>query len=100
MSLPSVVADVVALLVRLLVFASGLFVVVQTVGGAVRTFVLPRDDVVKLTHLVFRGVRHGIGLALRRAHSYHERDAIMALYAPLALLALPVVWLALVLLGY
>ncbi|HLH25695.1 MAG TPA: hypothetical protein VK066_24520 [Chloroflexota bacterium] len=91
---------VLAALARLLVFACGLYLVVLTVGSAVRTFVLPRDAVVKLTHVVFRCVRACIGVALRRAHSYRERDAVMALYAPLALLALPVVWLMLVGVGY
>jgi hypothetical protein len=93
-------ADVLAVVFRVLIFGCGFYVVVLTVGGAVRTFVVPRDEAVKLTHLVFRGVRIGIGLALRRAHSYSERDAVMALYAPLALLALPVVWLILVGVGY
>jgi hypothetical protein len=93
-------ADILALALRLAAFGCGLYLVVQTVGGAVRTFVVPRDELVKLTSLVFRGVRLAFRLALRRAHSYHERDAIMALYAPLALLALPVVWLTLVGVGY
>src|SRR5262249_8888370 len=97
---PLSLADVLALLLRLLIFGCGVYIVLQTVGGAVRTFVLPRDEVVKLTSLVFRGMRWLFGLALRRAHSYGERDAIMALYAPLALLALPVVWLTLVAFGY
>jgi hypothetical protein len=92
--------DVLAGLLRLLVFGCGLYVVVLTVGGAVRTFVVPRDEVVKLTSVVFRVVRVAIKLPVRRAHSYAERDAIMALYAPLALLALPVVWLTLVEIGY
>ena len=80
----------------MLVFGCGLYVVVLTVGGAVRTFVVPRDEAVKLTNLVFRGVRLGVGLALRGAHSYHERDAIMALYAPLGCCRCLPVWLALV----
>src|SRR5207248_2445476 len=62
--------------------------------------VLPRDAVVRLTQVVFRLVRWCIDLALRRSHTYAERDALMALYAPLALLALPVAWLTLVALGY
>ena len=34
------------------------------------------------------------------ARSYEQRDRVMALYAPLTLLLLPVIWLTLVLLGY
>ena len=39
-------------------------------------------------------------LWIRHLPTYAERDRVMAIYAPLGLLTLPVAWLALVLLGY
>ena len=39
-------------------------------------------------------------LRANKAHSYEERDHIMAIYAPLALLTLLPFWLILVLIGY
>jgi hypothetical protein len=66
----------------------------------VRTFVLPRSSNNKYTALVFLSVRRLFGLRLKRARSYEQRDAIMAMYAPVSLLCLPVAWLTTVLLGY
>jgi len=53
-----------------------------------------------LTRLVFRSIRSLFDLLLKRAQSYAKRDRIMALYAPIGLLALLPTWLLLVTLGY
>lgn len=78
----------------------GSTVVIVTIMSAVRSFVLPRSDNVFLTRLVFINVNRLFRLRLRRAKTYEDRDAIMAYFAPLTLLALPVVWLVLILFGY
>ncbi|WP_046243968.1 hypothetical protein [Hymenobacter terrenus] len=78
----------------------GVVLVVTTLSAAIRSFVLPRNEVVRLNVLVFVSIRVFFDLAAKRANSYERRDKIMAHYAPVALVALPVMWEALVSLGY
>ena len=61
---------------------------------------MPRNEVVRLNVWVFMGVRMIFNAAARLANSYERRDRIMAHYAPVGLVALPVVWEALVSVGY
>ena len=68
--------------------------------SAVCTVVVPRGVPVRLTRIVFLTMRRLFALRSRFADTYEERDRAMALYAPLTLIALPVVWLALTLVGY
>src|SRR5437867_6752859 len=88
------------IVVRVLVFILGFAVVVGTIISAMRTFVLPRSARDILTTAVFRTTGFLFGLRTKRASSYAERDRVMALYAPVSLLLLPLAWLALVLVGY
>jgi len=66
----------------------------------VLTFVLPRGANTWLTRWVFIVMRRLLGLRLRFARTYKQMDAVMALYAPLGLMALPPVWLLLIFCGY
>jgi hypothetical protein len=88
------------MLLRVASFVVGLWVVVATFLSAIRTFVLPRAVPTYLSFVVFRAVRLIFNLRARRVNSYEARDKIMAMYAPVSLLALPPVWLALVAFGY
>ena len=88
------------IIIRSLVFIAGIIVVAGTLMSAVRTFVLPRSANVFLTGQVFRTMRSLFNIRMRKAQTYEERDEIMALYAPLTLLILPVVWLICVCIGY
>jgi hypothetical protein len=65
-----------------------------------QTFVLPRGVYVGLTRIMFLTLRRLFNLRSRWAHTYRERDRIMALFAPVTLLLLSIIWLALVLAGY
>ena len=85
---------------RLLIGAAGVVLVILTLSAAVRSFVLPRNEVVRLNVTVSRLLRLLFDLATRLTDSYERRDRIMAHYAPVALVALPVVWLTLVNAGY
>ena len=85
---------------RLLAGAAGIWLVITTVSGAIRSFVLPRSESVRLNAFVFGGVRALFNFAARRASNYARRDRIMSHYAPVALVALPIGWLALVGIGY
>ena len=86
--------------VRIAVFALGLAIVVATLLSATKTFVLPRAARTQLTRTVFRSVRWLFDLRLHWTRDFAVRDRWLALYAPLALLMLPVVWLTNVLLAY
>ena len=88
---------------RVVVALVGAAIVVSVGRQAIRTFVVPRAAYVWLSRLVFIWMRrlfHGV-VRLRGARQDRERrDAIMAHWAPLSLVLLPVVWLALALIGY
>jgi hypothetical protein len=74
----------------------GLLTAVFVIDAALRTFVLPRGTPVMLTWMVFRSVRRVFGIFARPARTYEQRDRVMALYAPVALIALPTVSLLLI----
>ena len=74
--------------------------VITTLSAAIRSFILPRNEVVRMNVWVFTCIRVVFDAAARLANSYERRDRIMAHYAPVGLVALPVVWEALVSLGY
>ena len=85
---------------RLLSFAAGALLVLSTLSGAVRTFVLPRSADVALTRWVFRFAYQLFQLRARGSPSFADRDRVMAMFAPTALLMLPMAWIGLVMLGY
>jgi hypothetical protein len=88
------------LLIRVVVFILGFALVVWTLLSTVKTFVLPRSASDTITRLVFLSMRLLFNLRLRWAPAYPQRDAVMAYYAPLSLLALLPAWLILILSGY
>lgn len=88
------------LLVRLLAFTAGFALAAGTFISAVRTFVLPRSAPDQLTRIVFLLVRRCFDVLNKHSRSFADRDRVMALYAPMALLTMPPVWLACVLCGY
>jgi ABC-type multidrug transport system fused ATPase/permease subunit len=85
---------------RVAAFLAGATVVGATVGSAVRTLVVPRAVASALNRAVFAACQRLYNLRLRRASTYEERDRVMASYAPVSLLLLPVAWLALIFAGY
>ncbi|MBV8161140.1 MAG: hypothetical protein JO265_09475 [Acidimicrobiia bacterium] len=85
---------------RALAFIGGVAIVVWTLLSAVRAVVLPRGEVVKLSRWVFLSWRDVFRLILHFADTFDQRDRVMALYGPVALLTLPFAWLVLVLSGY
>lgn len=85
---------------RVLAFGAGFGLVALTILSAVRTLVLPRAAPDQLTRLVFVVIRKVFGVGLKFARSFREMDSLMALYAPIGLLALVPGWLILVTLGY
>ena len=88
------------LALRIVTGLGGMVLVITTLSAAIRSFVLPRNEVVRLNVWVFMGIRTIFDAAAKLANSYERRDRIMAHYAPVALVALPVFWEALVSVGY
>ena len=88
------------MIVSLLVFIIGAATVAVTLYSAVKTFILPRGIPSVLTRSVFYVVRTLFMVRTRRSTSYRGMDRIMAFYAPVTLMVLLPVWVALVLLGY
>ena len=88
------------LILRIATGLGGMVLVITTLSAAIRSFVLPRNEVVRLNVWVFMGIRTIFDAAAKLANSYERRDRIMAHYAPVALVALPVFWEALVSVGY
>ena len=85
---------------RVILFMAGASIVIWTLLSTVKTFVLPRSATDTITRAVFLSMRTLFNLRLRWSHSYQERDAVMAYYAPISLLALLPAWLILILSGY
>ncbi len=91
--------EMAILSMRLIAGLIGLGIVTGTIISAIKTFVLPRGVNVWLTRVVFRIV--GIFFRFRsRQATYEERDKIMALYAPVALVIMPLALLSMLLVGY
>lgn len=88
------------ILTEFLAFGIGLVIVISTLGAATRSFVLPRAANVRLTRIIFLAVRKVFNLRMKLSSTYEQRDQILALYAPISLLLLPIVWLTLILIGY
>ena len=91
---------IVELLGRVLLAGLGAGLIGAVLGSAVRTVVLPRGVPAKLGRAVFDTMRQAYELRMRRARSYADRDAVMASYGPVSLLALLQVWLVVSWLGF
>ncbi len=85
---------------RVVAFIAGGLLVVTVLLNAVRTLVLPRSSISVLTRRVFLSVRLILRLAIGRDASFSRRDAVMALFGPVSLLALLATWLVLVIGAY
>ncbi|GAA3949807.1 hypothetical protein [Hymenobacter algoricola] len=87
-------------LLRVLAFLGGVFLVFSTVLAAIRSFVLPRNESVLINNWVFMGIRHVFSALASSKKTYAQRDRVMSMYAPVGLVMLPVVWLVLLSIGY
>lgn len=81
-------------------FVAGAVLIVVVIDAVVRNVVLPRGSVVALSRLIALSTRRVFNLIASARDTYEGRDRVMALYAPFTLLVLPVVWLAMVLVGF
>ncbi len=88
------------LLTRIFFFIAGFLLVSATLYSAVVTFVLPRSYNTWLTRNVFRTTWLAFRFLAKFTRRYEQEDRILALFAPMALLMLPIVWVWLVITGY
>jgi len=72
-----------------LLIIGGVVAVAIVLDAAVRTFVVPRGTVVLFTVVIFRVTRRFFTFFASERRTYEQRDRVMAMYAPIALLALP-----------
>jgi hypothetical protein len=85
---------------QVLAVVAGVALVVWTIGSAVKTVVVPRAIVTVLTRGHFVGMRKVFNVFARPSRSFETRDRVMAMYAPLALVTLPGMWVIMVLAGF
>ncbi len=85
---------------HIIAFVFGLSNVLATIFSAISTFVLPRSARSKLNRIVFGLLRRLFEFIMRFTRTYEQRDAIMAYYAPIALMLLVPTWYVLIALGY
>jgi hypothetical protein len=87
------------LAVHALVFVLGVVCVLRAPLSAVRSFIVPRGLVDPVTRAAFVAMRLFFAPFVR-PQRVTSRDQALAFYAPVTLLTLPLLWLALVLIGY
>jgi hypothetical protein len=88
-----IVAQVLAVVV-------GAAMVIMTLFSAVKTVVVPRAVITRLTRVHFVGIRKIFNLFAGPKRSFETRDQVMSLYAPVSLVTLPGLWVCVVLAGF
>ncbi len=78
-------------------FVLGVGLLLLVFDSALRTFVLPRGATPIVSRATFISLRAVFNLLAKGARSYNGRDSVMALYGPIGLVLLPVVWMLIVL---
>jgi hypothetical protein len=85
---------------RIAAGVAGIGIILGVLDAVVRTFVLPRGARVRLVRLVARTTRALFGIVAPQSASYDRRDRVLALFAPITLLAIAFLALGGVLVGF
>jgi hypothetical protein len=85
---------------HIVAFLAGLSIVVATVMSAVRTIVMPHGRSATLTRFLFVTVRSVLSVPRFLPVSDGRHHELQSLYAPLALVMLPLVWITMSLAGF
>lgn len=80
------------IVVRIVVGVVGAVVVMGVLGSAVRTVVVPRGEQVMITRAVLLTVRRMFRSLAGRRERWEDREAVLARFAAVALVSLPLVW--------
>lgn len=81
-------------------FAAGGALLVATFGSVINTIILPRQSRSRISYFAWQAVRRAFFFVANLRPRYEEKDRVLALLGPVALLATLAVWLLLLLLGY
>jgi hypothetical protein len=87
-------------IVRAAAAVAGVVLVLFTLVSALKTVVLPRAESSILVRAEWIWLARLFRLIANRQRSYESRDRVLAYYAPVALLLLPGLWVAVIILGY
>ncbi len=85
---------------QVVAFIAGFLLVGWTVSSAIRTVILPRSAQSSITRFVFRSVRIPFRWLANERREFVKRDRVMAMFAPVGLVALAGAWLTLLTIGY
>jgi hypothetical protein len=85
---------------RVLATVGGVVLVVWALLSAVKTIVLPRAAASVVVTAVFINLRRVFDLICNPKRSFAFRDRVMAYYAPIGLLLLPLMWVIMLLIAY
>ena len=85
---------------RIVMTIAGLWLVFFTIQTTIRVFVLPRGENAWLARKIFKMVYKVFLFAAYKKDTYAKRDAVLALFAPVVLLVQPIVYLALIVIGF
>ncbi|HET6964334.1 MAG TPA: hypothetical protein VFH58_06140 [Acidimicrobiales bacterium] len=81
-------------------FVAAALIVLATLLSAIRAVVLPRAAQTLVPALTVKAVRSALRLRSRRIDRFEDRDRIMAMLAPVALVAMLVSWLVIIFAAY
>ncbi len=87
-------------IVRVVAFASGAVLVLATFLSAVKTVVVPRAVSLRITRVAFLVTRKMFERVAHERRPFAERDRILAVYAPLTFVMLPLIWVTLTIIGF
>lgn len=87
-------------IIQVLAVISGAWLIIWTVTSALRSFVLPRSDRAFLTNVTFRTVYFLFSKRFTPNTPFATKDRVLAMLSPVAMFLLPIVWLALITIGY
>ncbi len=88
------------LVLQIIVFLLGLGIALSTLFSAIKQTVLPGRKKVRLTRAVFRNTFRLFRFVAVRMPSDQARDAIIAFYAPMSVMLLPLTWAILLMIGF
>jgi hypothetical protein len=88
------------IVLRGVAFVAGLFVVFGTFLSAVKTVVVPRAVSLRITRFVFTFTRSIFDRMAHERRPFADRDRLLAVYAPLTFVLLPLTWVTLTIIGF
>lgn len=88
------------IVLRIIAFLAGAGLALYTINSALRSFVLPRADHSFLTTFVFSMIYRVLSKRFKGNKPFSIKDNILAMHPPYAMFLLPLVWLAMIIVGY